>query len=71
MFTDLCPKPIHSGFEQSEIVMIDGYISVYRNNLDVGVYVLGDPTVNELMLASVLDGLYDSFEDICKYNVFY
>ena len=47
--------------------MIDGYIAVFRCNMDVGVYVLGEPSVNELMLACVLDTIFGSFEELLKY----
>jgi len=43
-----------------EIVMFDGLISVYRNNIDVFFYVVGSAKENELILASVLGAFYDS-----------
>lgn len=47
--------------------MINGFIAVYRCNMDVGLYVLGVPSVNELTLASVLDCIFGSFEELLKY----
>lgn len=55
-----------SGFEQNEVALIDGYIAVFRRNMDVGVYVLGEPSVNELILACVLDTIFGAFEELLK-----
>ena len=48
--------------------MIDGYIVVYRCNMDIGVFVFGEPTSNELILACVLDAVFGSFEELLKYT---
>lgn len=50
--------------------MIDGFIAVYRCNMDVGLYVLGEPTSNELILSCVLDAVFGSFEELLKYHFF-
>ena len=40
--------------------MFNGYTCVYRNAADVFFYVVGAPHENELILMSVLDGMYDT-----------
>lgn len=59
-----------------EVALVDNRVVVYRHNLDVTVYVvspaLGSASlsgdVNELVLASVLDGLFESMEALLKYR---
>lgn len=51
------------------MAMVDGYIAVYRCNMDVGVFVLGEPSSNELLLACVLDAIFGSFEEVLKYHI--
>jgi hypothetical protein len=46
--------------------MVDGYISVYRCNMDVGVHLLGEPSSNELCLSFILDAIFGSFEELLK-----
>jgi len=45
-----------------EILMFDGLVTVYKNNIDVFVYVVGSASENELILASVLTSLTESLE---------
>lgn len=47
--------------------MLNGFIAVYRPNLDVVIYVLGTAQQNELMLSCVLDTIYEVFSEILKY----
>lgn len=48
--------------------MIDGFIALYRCNMDVGLYLLGRPDVNELALGAVLECLFECLEDMLKYS---
>lgn len=41
-------------------MVIDGRVVVYRNNLDVFLYMVGSADENELMLSSVLNAFYDT-----------
>lgn len=50
-----------------EVVMCEGKIVVYRTNLDLMIYVVGQPEQNELMLATVLDTFTDVLTDSLKY----
>jgi len=53
----------------SEIVAINNYTIVYRSNVDLFFYVIGDSRENELMLLSVLNALYESISMILRKNV--
>ena len=44
----------------AEVVLFNGYTCVYRVAADVAMYVVGAPHENELILMSVLDGMYDT-----------
>ncbi len=54
-------------FNADEIAMLDGYVSVYRANLDMIVYVVGSAAQNELVLATALDTFFDILSDLLKY----
>ena len=49
-----------------EIMMMDGYVVVYRNNVDVFFYVVGSAEENELLLGGVLNAFYDAVQTILK-----
>ena len=50
-----------------EVTMLDnGYVAVYRSNLDLFFYVVGRNGENELMLSSVLDTLFDVLAEILR-----
>lgn len=49
--------------------MLNGYVAVYRANLDVVVYVIGSSGQNELMLTCVLDTFFDVLTELLKYNI--
>ncbi|CAG2202862.1 COPZ [Mytilus edulis] len=51
----------------SEIIMFEGLTCVYRSNVDLFFYVVGSSQENELILASVLNALYESVtvDEIC------
>ena len=51
---------------EAEIVMIESVVAVYKSGSDVTMYVVGSAEENELLLASVLDGLYDSLSVMLK-----
>ena len=53
-----------------EIMMLDGYVVVYRNNMDVFLYVIGSAEENEVMLATVLASFYDMLHAVLKYPMF-
>jgi hypothetical protein len=46
--------------------MLDGYVAVYRANLDVIVYVVGTAAQNELMLMTALDTYFDVLSEVLK-----
>lgn len=54
-------------YDEDEVAMLNGFVAVYRANLDVIVYVLGTAVQNELMLSCVLDTIYDVFTELLKY----
>ena len=49
--------------------MFEGLTCVYRSNVDLFFYVVGSSQENELILASVLNALYDSISQILRKNV--
>ena len=53
----------------AEIIMIDTLTILYRSHVDLYFYVVGDSTENEVMLASVLNCLYDSISQILRKSV--
>ncbi|KAI6226219.1 Origin recognition complex subunit 2 [Aphelenchoides fujianensis] len=53
----------------SEIILLDGLICVYRSNVDLFFYVIGTHQENELILVSVLNALYESFSTVLRRNV--
>ncbi|KAE9550557.1 hypothetical protein FO519_006215 [Halicephalobus sp. NKZ332] len=53
----------------SEIILLDGLICVYRSNVDLFFYVIGSANENELILCSVLNCLYDSVSTVLRKNV--
>uniref|UniRef100_A0A914CN26 Coatomer subunit zeta n=1 Tax=Acrobeloides nanus TaxID=290746 RepID=A0A914CN26_9BILA len=53
----------------SEIILLDGLICVYRSNVDLFFYVIGSAQENELILVSVLNCLYDSVSTVLRKNV--
>ncbi|CAJ0963534.1 unnamed protein product, partial [Mesorhabditis belari] len=52
-----------------EIILLDGITCLYRFNVDLYFYVLGAARENELVLESVLNGLYDSVSTVLRKNV--
>ncbi|VDM19296.1 unnamed protein product [Wuchereria bancrofti] len=53
----------------AEIILLDGMICVYRSNVDLFFYVMGDADENELILVSALNCLYDSVSLVLRKNV--
>lgn len=49
--------------------MFEGLTCVYKSNVDLFFYVVGSSHENELILASVLNALYDSINQILRKNV--
>jgi hypothetical protein len=46
--------------------MVDGYVAVYRNNVDVFFYIVGSAEENELLLSGILNSFYDAVQTILK-----
>ncbi|XP_046380501.1 coatomer subunit zeta-1-like isoform X2 [Haliotis rufescens] len=53
----------------AEIIMFEGLTCVYKSNVDLFFYVVGSTQENELILASVLNALYDAVSQILRKNV--
>ncbi|XP_064648090.1 coatomer subunit zeta-1-like isoform X2 [Lineus longissimus] len=53
----------------AEIIMLEGLTCVYRSNVDLYFYVVGNQQGNELILVSVLNCLYDSISSMLRKNV--
>ncbi|KRY89865.1 Coatomer subunit zeta-1 [Trichinella pseudospiralis] len=53
----------------AEIVMLDGFVCVYKSNVDLYFGVIGGCNENELILQSVLNCFYESVCQILKKNV--
>lgn len=53
----------------SEVVALSNYTVVFRTNVDLLFYVIGDSMENELMLLSVLNALFESMSLILRKNV--
>uniref|UniRef100_A0A1I8HV69 Coatomer subunit zeta n=2 Tax=Macrostomum lignano TaxID=282301 RepID=A0A1I8HV69_9PLAT len=53
----------------AEIVMFEGYTCVFKSNVDLIFYVIGDAVENELILSNTLNTLYDAVSQILKKNV--
>lgn len=57
---------IIAGYFEDEVAMLNGYVAVYRANLDLIVYVIGSAGQNELMLTCVLDTFFDVLTELLK-----
>jgi len=55
--------------ENGEIIMLDGFTVVYKSCVDLFFYVMGSANENGLILASVLNCLYESVNQILRKNV--
>ena len=53
----------------SEIVLLDGNTIVFKSHVDLFFYVVGDVTMNELMLQQILTSLYRSIDALLRHNV--
>lgn len=53
-------------YDQADIAMLDGFVAVYKANLDVIVYVIGSAQQNELMLMSALDTYFEVLSEVLK-----
>ena len=49
--------------------MLDGFTCVYRSSVDLFFYVMGSSSENGLILASVLNCLHESINQILRKNV--
>ncbi|CAF0910890.1 unnamed protein product [Adineta steineri] len=52
-----------------DVILLDNWTIVYRNNVDLLFYVMGSTNENELMLNSVLTCLFDSLSGMLRKNV--
>jgi hypothetical protein len=50
-------------------MLLDRYVVVYRNNIDVFFYLVGSVDENELMIASVLNAFYDAVSIVLKSQI--
>ncbi|EGD81145.1 zeta-coat protein [Salpingoeca rosetta] len=53
----------------AEIVMFEGITCVFRSNIDLIFYVFGSSQENELLLATVLNTLYDAISIVVRENI--
>ena len=51
---------------EAEIILMDGYVTVYRNSSDVWMYVVGAQTENELVLVNVLSALHEALTTLLR-----
>jgi hypothetical protein len=52
-----------------DVILLDNWTIVYRNNVDLLFYVMGSTNENELMLNAVLTCLFDSLSTMLRKNV--
>jgi hypothetical protein len=48
--------------------MLDGYVAVYRNNVDLFFYLIISADENELIAAAALNVIYDAVSIVLKYD---
>lgn len=48
--------------------MFDGLVTVYRNNFDVFIYVVGSARENELLLAVILSTYFETLSLLLRYD---
>ncbi|KAI3656276.1 hypothetical protein MP638_000222 [Amoeboaphelidium occidentale] len=53
----------------NEIMLLDGLVAVYRNNVDVFFYLIGSVDENELVLSHALNSFYDAVSIILKSQI--
>mmetsp|Transcript_15101 Transcript_15101/g.38962 ORF Transcript_15101/g.38962 Transcript_15101/m.38962 type:complete len:147 (-) Transcript_15101:596-1036(-) len=51
---------------EAEIILMDGFVTVYRNTSDVWMYVVGGQSENELVLVNVLSALHESLSTLLR-----
>eukprot|EP00126_Sphaerothecum_destruens_P007373 Sdes_comp19821_c0_seq2m11979 len=54
----------------AEIALLEGFTVVYRSNVDLFFYVVGNHEENELMLVSVLNSFYDAVGILLRFERF-
>ena len=54
---------------EAEIILLENAVSVYKSGSDVTFYVVGSTLENEIILAEVLDGLFDSLSILLRDNL--
>jgi len=55
--------------QDSEIVLLDDLTIIYKSNVDLFFYIIGDAQENELILANLLSTLYEAISIILQKNV--
>jgi len=64
--SSLCPSLTFFSFILGEIIMFDGHVVVYKNSIDVFIYIVGSADENELILANILSAYYDALSILLK-----
>lgn len=54
---------------EADVVLLDDNVAVFRNGIDVQVFVVGSAEENELILTLVLDALFDSLTALLRGQV--
>ncbi len=57
---ELAALTYSSQITTGEIILFDGFLSVYKHSLDLIIYIIADQTANELMLLSALVSFTDA-----------
>ncbi|KAJ3212435.1 Coatomer subunit zeta-1, partial [Clydaea vesicula] len=55
--------------QNSEIIMFDGHVVVYKNSIDVNFYLIGSSEENELILSAILQTFFDALSILLKTQV--
>lgn len=55
--------------QDSEIVLLEDLTIIYKSNVDLFFYIIGDTTENELILSNLLNTFYDSVSAVLAKNV--
>ena len=54
---------------KGDVILFDTYLAVYRNPLDLIIYILSPPSENELMISAALTAYYDALSILLKNQV--
>ena len=59
------PRPLLP-LSAAEIIILDGFVTVYRNSSDVWMYIVGSQLENELILVTVLGALHEALASLLR-----